>query len=79
MRAISIGVVQTAPRRQAAFATSDRRVRGRILALLRAASNGLTPAALRAEIDDERVPGLIATLAKEGLVERSGRRMVLPE
>ncbi len=78
-RARAIGVVPTAPRHQAAFATSDRRVRGRILAALRAASDGLTPAALRAHIDDERVGRLIATLVEEGLVERSGRRMVLPE
>ena len=77
-RARASGVVPTAPRRQAAFATSDRRVRGRILAALRAAPEGLTPAALCARIDDERVSRLIAALAEEGLVERSGRRMVLP-
>jgi len=78
-RARASGVIPTAPRRQAAFATSDRRVRGRILAALRAASDGLTPAALRAHIDDERVSRLIATLEEEGLVERAGRRMVLPK
>ena len=77
-RARAIGVVPTASRHQAAFATSDRRVRGRILAALRAATDGLTPAALRAHVDDERVGRLIVTLVEEGLVERSGRRIILP-
>jgi len=77
-RARAIGVVPAVPRHQAAFATSDRRVRGRILTALRAASDGLTPAALRAQIDDERIGRLIAALADEGLVERAGRRIILP-
>jgi len=77
-RARERGVVPTAPRRQAAYAPSDRRVRGRILAVLRAVPGGLTAAGLRARIGDERVPRLIAALASEGLVERSGRRVILP-
>ena len=72
------GVVPTAPRHRAAFATSDRRVRGRILAALREAPDGLAATALRARIEDDRVPRLIATLAAEGLVERVGRRVMLP-
>lgn len=77
-RAREGGVIPTAPRRQAAFATSDRRVRGRILAALRVAPEGLTAAGLRARIGDERVPRLIAALASEGLVEQVGRRVILP-
>lgn len=70
--------VAAAPRRQAAFATSDRRVRGRILALLRARDGGATPAAIAREVADARVPRLIVALEAEGLVERAGRRVRLP-
>lgn len=77
-RARASGVVAMPARRQAAFATSDRRVRGRILAALREASAGLTAAALGARLGDARVPRLIAALADEGLVERHGRRVMLP-
>ncbi|GAC1700295.1 MAG: A/G-specific adenine glycosylase [Candidatus Limnocylindrales bacterium] len=58
---------------------SDRRVRGRIVALLATTSGGLTPADLRQAIDDERVPRLIDALVKDGLVERQARRVRLPE
>lgn len=77
-RARATGIVATTPRRQAAFATSDRRVRGRILAALRESPAGLAATALRTRIDDERVPRLIGALAAEGLVQRVGRRVRLP-
>lgn len=77
-RARESGDIPTASRRQAAFATSDRRVRGRILAALRDAPEGLTVAMLRTSIADDRVPHLVATLVEEDLVERAGRRVVLP-
>lgn len=70
--------VRAAPRRQAAFATSDRRVRGRIVALLRD-GDGLTLRALTARLDDPRVPLLAPTLAAEGLLEIKRGRVRLPE
>jgi A/G-specific adenine glycosylase len=63
-------------RRQAPFASSDRRVRGRIVALLR--ERGMSVAGLRRAIDDDRVPRLVDALATEGIVERSGRSVRLP-
>ena len=78
-RARSRGIVAApAPRRQAAYATSDRRIRGQILRVLRDDPAGATVAALERRIADERVRRLVVTLAAEGLVERSGRRMRLP-
>lgn len=70
-------VVRAAPRRQAAFATSDRRVRGRIVALLRE-HDRITLAALRGAIGDARADHLVDTLQDEGLLERSGRFVRLP-
>lgn len=70
-------VVRAAPRRQAAFATSDRRVRGRIVALLRARDR-VTLAELRDAIGDGRADRLVDTLQEEGLLERSGRFLRLP-
>ncbi len=60
------------------FATSDRRVRGRIVAALRPVPRGRTLAALVRRIGDRRVPRLVAALEREGLVERSGGRVRLP-
>ena len=72
------GIVAEAPlRRQSPFATSDRRVRGRIVALLRD-RDALTVTALRRELRDERVGRLVSDLAREGLVERRGGRVALP-
>ena len=71
-------VVRAAPRRQAAFATSDRRVRGRIVALLRN-GDGMTLRALTARLGDTRVPELARTLANEGLLEIKRGRARLPE
>ena len=74
---LSRDAVVTAPvRRQAAFATSDRRVRGRIIDSLR--KGDMTIASLRRALDDARVDRLVTTLAEEGLVERRGRRVGLP-
>jgi hypothetical protein len=57
-----------------AFATSDRRVRGRIVAALRGAPRGLRPSELERTIGDPRVARLTLALAREGLaVEREGR------
>ena len=67
-----------APRRQAAFATSDRRLRGRILGMLREKPDGVTLRALGAAVADPRVTRLVAALAAEGLVAREGRRVRLP-
>ena len=56
------------PRRQAPFASSDRRVRGRIVSLLRQRPRRV--ASLAREIGDRRVPRLVAALEADGLVER---------
>jgi len=71
-------VVPTVPRRQAAFATSDRRVRGRIVELLRD-GDSLTLRALTARLGDRRVPRLARTLAAEGLLEITRGRVRLAE
>ena len=78
LRCLSRGTVAaSSPRpKQAAFATSDRRVRGRIIASLH--DGDMTVAALRRALDDARVDRLVAALAAEGLVERRGRRFGLP-
>jgi len=71
------GRVTPAPvRRQAPFATSDRRVRGRIVALLR--ERDMSVRSLQSELGDGRVPRLIEALAEDGLVERVGRLVRLP-
>jgi A/G-specific adenine glycosylase len=71
-------VVRAAPRRQAPFATSDRRVRGRIVAILRD-GDGMTLRDLTARIDDLRVPRLARTLADEGLLAIERGRVRLAE
>ena len=71
-------VAAPAPRRRAAFATSDRRVRGNILRVLRDEPEGVSVAALSRTIADGRVPRLVTVLVGEGLVERAGRRVRLP-
>jgi hypothetical protein len=71
--------VDAAPavRRQAAFATSDRRVRGAIMRLLRERGH-VTRATLRRAIPDARVPRLVAALAQDGLIAERGGRVALP-
>jgi A/G-specific adenine glycosylase len=63
-------------RPQPAFASSDRRIRGRIVALLR--EREMTVRALRSTIGDARVPRLVSALAEEGLVERRDVKVALP-
>jgi A/G-specific adenine glycosylase len=69
--------VRSAPRRQTAFATSDRRVRGRIVAVLRDAPRGLRTAELRRAIGDARVARLALELEGEGLVRIERGRVQL--
>jgi A/G-specific adenine glycosylase len=66
-----------APRRQTAFATSDRRVRGAIMRALRE-HGPMTASTLRRRLSDERVPRLVKSLALDGLVEFEGRAIHLP-
>jgi A/G-specific adenine glycosylase len=70
-------VVRAAPRHQAAFATSDRRVRGRIVALL-ADQGEMTIGELVRATDDPRARTLAGVLTREGIVERAGDLMRLP-
>lgn len=67
------------PRRQAAFATSDRRVRGRIVTVLRDAPHGLKLAKLRHVVGDVRVARLAIKLENEGLLTRRGGRVRLSD
>jgi A/G-specific adenine glycosylase len=64
-------------RRQAPFATSERRVRGRIVEVLRDRETS-TIATLRRELADERVPRLARALIAEGLIQRQGVTVSLP-
>jgi len=52
-------------------------VRGRIVALLRE-RDAMSATELQREVDDVRVPDLLAALVDEGLVEREGRAVRLP-
>ena len=61
-------VVRAAPRRQSAWATSDRRVRGRIVALLRQ-HDAMRLRELERTIRDARAIPLAHALADEGLIE----------
>jgi A/G-specific adenine glycosylase len=72
-------VVRAAPRPQAAFATSDRRVRGRIVAELRDAPQGLRLAELRHVVGDARVAHLTLKLEDEGLLSRRRGRVRLAD
>ena len=71
--------VRPEPRRQAAFATSDRRVRGRIVELLRDAPDGLRLAQLRRAVGDVRVARLTVALESEGLLLRTRGRVRLAD
>jgi A/G-specific adenine glycosylase len=70
-------VVRAAPRRQAAFATSDRRVRGRIVSVL-AAQGPLPMSKLERALDDRRARTIVNVLEREGLIERAGDLVRLP-
>jgi A/G-specific adenine glycosylase len=70
-------IVRAEPRRQAAFATSDRRVRGRIISVL--ADRGALPlSTLERTVDDRRTRTMVAVLESEGLIERTGLLVRLP-
>ena len=74
--AIEAGIAR-APR-AAAYAASDRRVRGAIVRVLGNEPVGLTARALQRIIGDLRVPRLVDALVSDGLIERAGRRLRLP-
>jgi A/G-specific adenine glycosylase len=69
-------VPATPARRQAPFATSDRRLRGRIVSLLRQRPRRV--ATLARELGDRRVPRLVAALEADGPVERARGVVRLP-
>jgi A/G-specific adenine glycosylase len=69
--------IAAAPKRQAAFATSDRRVRGAILRALAPDHEGLTVATIRAAVG-RRADRLTRDLVREGLLERHRGRVRLP-
>ena len=66
-----------AGRRQAAFATSDRRVRGAIMKVV-TTKRSVALRALRRAVPDARVPHLTAELAAEGLLVLEHARVALP-
>ncbi len=66
-----------AVRRQAAFSTSDRRVRGAIMKVL-TTDRSVEIATLKRMIPDPRVPRLLDQLADEGLLVVELRRAWLP-
>ena len=66
-------------KRQPAYATSDRRVRGAIVAALRDAPDGLPPATLGRAVGDERTARLADRLVAEGLVAYRASRYRLEE
>jgi len=64
--------------RQAAFAGSDRELRGALLRALAAApDHALIDAAARGAIGHGAYPRILAGLERDGLVHRSGRRLLL--
>jgi len=64
--------------RQPAFAGSDRELRGGLLrALTLAPRHALTGAAARGMVGDEVYPRIVGGLERDGLVHRSGRRLLL--
>lgn len=66
------------PRRQAAFATSDRRLRGLIVRLLADAAESVPMSRLRRAIADERLARLVRALEQEGIVVCRGKSVRLP-
>ncbi len=76
-KARGTATIPAAPRRQAAFARSDRRVRGAILRALAPRQEGRTVAAIRAAVG-HRADRLTRDLVAEGLLERHRGRIRLP-
>ena len=70
-------VQRSAPRRQAAYATSTRRLRGLALKRL-AASEGVARRTLARELADIRADHVIDALIADGLVVERGRALSLP-
>jgi len=60
------------------FAGSDRRVRGRVVALLAEARAGLSGQELARRVGSPRTRALARRLAEEGLIERAAGRFRLP-
>src|SRR5439155_2070172 len=77
-RAAGTAIPLATPRRPPAFATSDRRRRGRIIAALANARAGLAVRTLAHRID-RRAVDLVAKLEHEGLLEVRSGRARLPE
>ena len=77
-RAAGGAIPRATMRPQRAFATSDRRRRGRIIAALANAPAGLTVRTLARRID-RRAVDLVAKLEHEGLLEVRSGRARLPE
>jgi A/G-specific adenine glycosylase len=71
-------IVPERPRTQAAFATSNRRLRGIALRALVGSQAGMTRRALAAVLADERSDQVIDALVRDGLVQRVGGRLALP-
>ena len=67
------------PRRPARFETTSRYARGRVVAALRGARFGLSPAALgrATALESRRLERTLGALEREGLVHRRGRSIVL--
>ncbi len=65
--------------RPAAYPDSDRRVRGAIVRALVKSDAGMTVRALEKAVGHPRVAALIRALVVDGLVQRSGRRIQLPD
>ncbi|MGH2491527.1 MAG: A/G-specific adenine glycosylase [Candidatus Limnocylindria bacterium] len=70
-------VTRGAPRHQAAFATSDRRVRGRIVSVL-ADRGAMSMSKLEHAVGDRRAGAMADVLEREGLIERVGDVVRLP-
>jgi len=66
------------PRRQAAFATSTRRLRGLAMRRLVAAPGGLSRARLERALADARAASVIDALARDGLIQIASGRVRLP-
>ena len=71
-------IERPAPRRQAAFATSTRRLRGVVLRTLADRRRGMTRRAMDRLLADERASAVIDELVREELIESAGSRLRLP-
>ena len=73
------GAVAAPPRRrEPAFATSTRRLRGMALREIASARTGLTRARVLRTLDDPRASDVLAGLARDGLIESAGGTLRLP-